>query len=90
MYLYSLHYHLLFIERHASDLDTKLEDFSLCIITHDWCLVGPCKENQPTPMGIWYMPGKLSYTEENTAHFLLVMNYSFLPVEGWCRKQSSL
>ena len=70
IYLCGLHYHLLFIERHASDLDTKLADFSLCIITHGWCLLGPCKENQPTPVGIWYMPGEAKLHWREYSSFL--------------------
>ena len=68
IYLCGLHYHLLFIERHVSELDTKLADFSLCIITHG-AFLAPARRTNQLQWVFGTCLGKLSYTEENTAHF---------------------
>lgn len=77
-YFCGLHYRLLFIEKHTSNLDTELADFSFYTITCAFLsltnlrtLVGVhCSlwKNQPFPACVWYMPGeaKLHWIEYPT------------------------
>lgn len=68
IYLYGLHYHLLFIERHASDSDTKLADFSSCI-THSWCLLGPARRTSQLHWVFGTCPGSKLYWRDYSSFF---------------------